>query len=49
MNDIRMADLQIAALKSGSIIVPYVDRLKDGKTGFNYVSSGGERVVFGGD
>lgn len=35
-NDIRMINLQIAALKQGSIYVPYVDRLKDGKTPFNY-------------
>ena len=40
MNDIRMANLQIAALKAANIIVPLVDRLKDGKTGFNYVSRG---------
>ena len=37
MNDIRMANLQIAALKSAAIYIPYTDRLKDGKTAFNYV------------
>ena len=37
-NDIRMASLQIPALKSASIYVPYTDRLGDGKTAFNYVS-----------
>ncbi|KAG7008238.1 hypothetical protein G7Y79_00006g018580 [Physcia stellaris] len=36
VNDIRMINLQIAALKQGSISVPFVDRLKDGKTAFNY-------------
>ena len=35
-NDIRMINLQIAALKSANIYVPYVDRLKDDKTPFNY-------------
>lgn len=35
-NDIRMINLQISALLSGSIYVPYTDRLKDGKTPFNY-------------
>lgn len=35
-NDIRMANLQIPALMSGNIIVPYTDRLKDGKTPFGY-------------
>ena len=35
-NDIRMINLQIAALKQGNIYVPYVDRLKDGKTPFNF-------------
>ena len=33
-----MLDLQIPSLKQGAIIVPYTDRLKDGKTAFNYVS-----------
>ena len=37
-NDIRMLDLQIPSLKQGSIYIPYTDRLKDGKTAFNYVS-----------
>lgn len=37
-NDIRMASLQIPALKSASIYVPYTDRLRDGMTAFNYVS-----------
>ena len=36
-NDIRMINLQIAALKQGNIYVPYVDRLGDGKTPFNYM------------
>ncbi|KAL9601635.1 MAG: hypothetical protein Q9219_002355 [cf. Caloplaca sp. 3 TL-2023] len=35
-NDIRMFNLQIKALLSGSIYVPYTDRLKNGKTPFNY-------------
>ncbi|KAI4172573.1 MAG: hypothetical protein LQ346_008573 [Caloplaca aetnensis] len=36
-NDIRMSLLQIKeALFSGSIYVPYTDRLNDGKTPFNY-------------
>lgn len=36
-NDIRMTLLQIKeALFSGSIYVPYTDRLNDGKTPFNY-------------
>ncbi|KAL8834864.1 MAG: hypothetical protein Q9170_003564 [Blastenia crenularia] len=35
-NDIRMSALQIPALMAGSIYVPYTDRLKDGKTPFNY-------------
>ena len=35
-NDIQMLDLKIAALKSAAIYVPYVDRLNDGKTPFNY-------------
>lgn len=38
-NDIRMASLQIPALKSASIYVPYTDRLMDGQTPFNYVSA----------
>ena len=33
-----MLDLQIPSLKQGAIVVPYTDRLKDGKTAFNYVS-----------
>ena len=34
-NDIRMTALQIPTpLLAGSITVPYVDRLGDGKTGF---------------
>lgn len=34
-NDIRMTALQIPTpLLSGGILVPYVDRLSDGKTGF---------------
>lgn len=37
-NDIRMASLQIPALKSASIYVPYTDRLGNGMTAFNYVS-----------
>ena len=36
MNDIRMANLQIAALMGAGLSVPYVDRLKDGKTAFSY-------------
>lgn len=32
-----MANLQIAALKQGSIYIPFTDRLRDGKTPFNYV------------
>ena len=39
MNDIRMANLQIPSLKQGSVYIPYTDRLKNGKTAFNYVSS----------
>lgn len=35
-NDIRMESLQIPALLSASIYVPYTDRLRDGKTPFNY-------------
>ena len=36
-NDIRMSALQIPTpLLGGSIQVPYVDRLGDGKTGFNF-------------
>ncbi|KAI4146539.1 MAG: hypothetical protein L6R39_003430 [Caloplaca ligustica] len=35
-NDIRMFNLQISSLMSGSIYIPYTDRLKDGKTPFNY-------------
>ncbi|KAI4242443.1 MAG: hypothetical protein L6R40_003997 [Gallowayella cf. fulva] len=35
-NDIRMANLQIEALLGGNIYVPYTDRLKDGKTPFQY-------------
>lgn len=36
-NDIRMSSLQIPdPLLAGSIIVPYVDRLGDGKTGFQF-------------
>ncbi|KAL8960293.1 MAG: hypothetical protein Q9193_002981, partial [Seirophora villosa] len=35
-NDIRMVDLQIQALLGGSIYVPYTDRLRDGRTPFNY-------------
>ncbi|KAL8730117.1 MAG: hypothetical protein Q9166_004316 [cf. Caloplaca sp. 2 TL-2023] len=35
-NDIRMANLQIPFLLGGNIYVPYTDRLKDGKTPFNY-------------
>ena len=35
-NDIRMAVLQIPALDAGSITVPWVDRLGDGKTGFSF-------------
>lgn len=35
-NDIRMINLQIPALKMGSIYVPYTDRLGDGETPFNY-------------
>ncbi|KAL9024319.1 MAG: hypothetical protein Q9196_006601 [Gyalolechia fulgens] len=35
-NDIRMINLQILALLAGSIYVPYTDRLRDGKTPFNY-------------
>ncbi|KAL8935689.1 MAG: hypothetical protein Q9216_005301 [Gyalolechia sp. 2 TL-2023] len=35
-NDIRMMALQIPALLAGSIYVPFTDRLKDGKTPFNY-------------
>ena len=35
-NDIRMFSLQIQALLSGAIYIPYTDRLKDGKTPFNY-------------
>lgn len=34
-NDIRMTALQIPKpLLNGGILVPYVDRLNDGKTGF---------------
>ena len=41
MNDIRMTSLQIPTqLLGGSIEVPYVDRLKDGKTGFLYSVKG---------
>ena len=36
-NDIRMSALQIPTpLLNGNIIVPYVDRLGDGKTGFTF-------------
>ena len=36
-NDIRMSSLQIPMpLLGGSIIVPFVDRLGDGKTGFTF-------------
>ncbi|KAL9051789.1 MAG: hypothetical protein Q9206_004565 [Seirophora lacunosa] len=35
-NDIRMANLQIPALVGASIYVPYTDRLRDGRTPFNY-------------
>ena len=36
-NDIRMTALQIPTpLLTGSIVVPYVDRLGDGKTGFQF-------------
>ncbi|KAI4200212.1 MAG: hypothetical protein LQ350_004070 [Teloschistes chrysophthalmus] len=35
-NDIRMFFLGITALSSAAIYVPYTDRLKDGKTPFNY-------------
>ncbi|KAL8690312.1 MAG: hypothetical protein Q9224_004432, partial [Gallowayella concinna] len=35
-NDIRMFNLQIKALFSGNIYVPYTDRLRDGKTPFQY-------------
>ena len=38
-NDIRMVNLQISALKSASIYIPYTDQMQDGKTPFNYVSS----------
>ena len=38
MNDIRMANLQIPSLKQCSVYIPYTDRLKNGKTAFNYVS-----------
>ncbi|KAL8951772.1 MAG: hypothetical protein Q9222_002263 [Ikaeria aurantiellina] len=31
MNDIRMGDLQIEALTGGSVLVPYTDRLRDGR------------------
>ncbi|KAL8709860.1 MAG: hypothetical protein Q9220_005476 [cf. Caloplaca sp. 1 TL-2023] len=31
MNDIRMGNLQIAALTGGGVLVPYTDRLRDGK------------------
>ncbi|KAL8669186.1 MAG: hypothetical protein Q9168_006210 [Polycauliona sp. 1 TL-2023] len=33
-NDIRMADLKIDALLSAAVSIPYVDRLRDGKTPF---------------
>ena len=36
MNDIRMGNLQIAALMSAGLSVPHVDRLNDGKTAFSY-------------
>ncbi|KAF7503934.1 hypothetical protein GJ744_003015 [Endocarpon pusillum] len=36
MNDIRQGPLQIQALMGAGINVPYVDRLRDGKTPFNY-------------
>lgn len=35
-NDIRMGNLQIPALVGASIYVPYTDRLRDGRTPFNY-------------
>ncbi|KAL9020069.1 MAG: hypothetical protein Q9185_002683 [Variospora sp. 1 TL-2023] len=35
-NDIRMKSLQIPALLGANIYVPYTDRLRDGKTPFNY-------------
>ncbi|KAG4437811.1 hypothetical protein IFR05_006698 [Cadophora sp. M221] len=37
--DIRLSALQIDSLMSGSVYVPYVDRLKDGKTPFQYSTS----------
>ena len=40
-NDIRMSALQIQSpLLAASINVPYVDRLGDGKTGFQYSIKG---------
>ncbi|KAL8706614.1 MAG: hypothetical protein Q9201_000361 [Fulgogasparrea decipioides] len=35
-NDIRMANLQITALLGANIVVPYTDRLNDGKRPFNF-------------
>ncbi|KAL8744931.1 MAG: hypothetical protein Q9190_002883 [Brigantiaea leucoxantha] len=35
-NDIRMINLKIENLLSASLYIPYTDRLKDGKTPFNY-------------
>ncbi|KAL8806413.1 MAG: hypothetical protein Q9182_001328 [Xanthomendoza sp. 2 TL-2023] len=35
-NDIRMSKLQIKRLLAGNVYVPYTDRLRDGKTPFQY-------------
>ncbi|ERF74214.1 hypothetical protein EPUS_03404 [Endocarpon pusillum Z07020] len=36
LNDIRQFSLQIQSLLSASIVIPFTDRLKDGKTPFSY-------------